>query len=70
MDYAFAIFNAPWWVGHNVAIAGYITVAVYLPDREATLAVVVNSDASKAKFAELLASTITSIVTPEHVYFL
>ncbi|MCV7155469.1 MULTISPECIES: hypothetical protein [Mycolicibacterium] len=53
-----------------MAIAGYITVAVYLPDREATLAVVVNSDASKAKFAELLASTITSIVTPEHVYFL
>jgi D-alanyl-D-alanine carboxypeptidase len=67
-EYAFAIFNAQGWTGHNGDIAGYTTVAVYLPDRRATLAVVVNSSASKANPAGQLANTITSIVTPEHVY--
>ena len=36
LDYAFAIFNAQGWIGHNGDIPGYTTVSVYLPDRDAT----------------------------------
>ena len=36
VDYAFAIFDAAGWLGHNGDIPGYTTVAVYLPARDAT----------------------------------
>ena len=46
----------------------YATVTVYLPERDATLVVMVNSDIPKLHPAEELASDVTSIATPDHVY--
>ena len=44
VEYDFAIFTAHGWLGHNGDIPGYATVVVYLPERDATLVVFVNSD--------------------------
>src|SRR6185437_16162593 len=43
-SYDFAVFNVNGWLGHNGAIPGYTTVVVYLPERDASLVVFVNSD--------------------------
>lgn len=68
VDYAFAIFNANGWLGHNGDIPGYATVVVYLPERDATLVVFVNSDIPEPHSAGQIAFDITSIVTPDHLY--
>jgi D-alanyl-D-alanine carboxypeptidase len=68
VDYAFAIFNAQGWRGHNGDIPGYATVAVYLPERDATLVVFVNSDVPEPHSAGQIADVVTRIVTPDHVY--
>lgn len=68
--YGLGIFDSNGWIGHNGSIPGYETVTVYLPAREATLVVMINTD-SLVKGQEpstLLAHAITSIVTPDHVY--
>lgn len=68
LTYAFAIFDENGWLGHDGNIPGYTTVAVYLPERDATLVVIVNSDVPLTNSAEQLAKTVTSIATPDHVY--
>lgn len=68
VDYAFAIFSAQGWIGHNGDIPGYATVAMYLPERDATLVVIVNSDVPELHSAGQLAYDVTSIATPDHVY--
>ena len=68
VDYKFAIFSAEGWIGHNGVIPGYTTVMVYLPERDATLVVMVNSDIPKLHAAGQLATDVTSIATPDHVY--
>lgn len=66
--YSFAIFDTHGWIGHNGDIPGYTTVLVYLPERDATLAVSVNSDVPKDHAAGQIAKAVTQIVTPEHLY--
>jgi D-alanyl-D-alanine carboxypeptidase len=68
VDYAFAIFNAHGWIGHNGDIPGYTTVSVYLPERDATLVVSVNSDIPQPTSADQIATVVTSLATPDHVY--
>lgn len=68
VGYGFAIFNAHGWIGHNGDIPGYATVTVYLPERDATLVVMVNSDAPEPHSAGQIATVVTGIVTPENVY--
>jgi D-alanyl-D-alanine carboxypeptidase len=68
VDYDFAIFDAQGWLGHNGDIPGYATVAVYLPERDATLVVIANSDVPEPHSAGQLAYVVTSIATPGHVY--
>ena len=68
VGYGFAIFNAHGWIGHNGDIPGYATVTVYLPERDATLVVMVNSDAPEPHSAGQIATVVTQLVTPEHVY--
>ena len=67
-EYAFAIFNVNGWIGHNGDIPGYATVSVYLPERDATLVVIANSDVPEPHSAGQLAYVVTSIATPEHLY--
>jgi D-alanyl-D-alanine carboxypeptidase len=68
VDYAFAIFNANDWLGHNGDIPGYATVAVYLPERDATLVVFVNSDVPEPHSAGQVAYVVTEAATPDHLY--
>ena len=68
VDYGFAIFNVQGWLGHNGDIPGYATVVVYLPERDATLVVIANSDVPEPHSAGQLAYEVTSIATPEHTY--
>ena len=68
IEYGFAIFNVQGWIGHNGDIPGYATVVVYLPERDATLVVLANSDVPEPHSAGQLAYEITSIATPEHIY--
>ena len=70
VGYGFAILRAHGWIGHNGAVPGYTTVAMYLPERDATLVVLVNSDVPKDHAADQLATLVSSIVTPDHVYSL
>lgn len=68
VTYAFTIFNAHGWLGHNGDIPGYTTVSVYLPEQDATLVVFANSDVPVDHAAGQIATAVTSIVTPDHVY--
>ncbi|MGW0162460.1 serine hydrolase domain-containing protein [Mycobacterium sp. NPDC003323] len=66
--YGFAIFDSHGWIGHNGDIPGYTTVLVYLPARDATLAVSVNSDVPENHAAGQIATAVTEIVTPQNRY--
>ncbi len=68
VTYAFAIFDNHGWIGHNGDIPGYTTVSVYLPEQDATLVVFANSDVPAEHSAGQIATAVTSIVTPDHVY--
>jgi D-alanyl-D-alanine carboxypeptidase len=68
LDYDFAIFNTHGWLGHNGDIPGYATVVVYLPELEATMVVLANSDIPEQHSAGQIAYDITSIATPDHLY--
>jgi D-alanyl-D-alanine carboxypeptidase len=68
VSYGFAIMNANGWIGHNGDIPGYTTVVMYLPERDATLVVMTNSDEPQDHAAGQLATAVTQIATPDHVY--
>jgi len=68
VGYGFAIFEAHGWIGHNGDIPGYATVTVYLPERNATLVVMVNDDGPEPHSAGQIATVVTELVTPDHVY--
>ncbi len=68
VDYDFAIFNTHGWLGHNGDIPGYATVVVYLPELDATMVVLTNSDIPEQHSAGQIAYDITSIATPEYLY--
>lgn len=68
VTYAFAIFDTHGWIGHNGDIPGYTTVSVYLPEQDATLVVFTNSDVPAEHAAGQIATVVTSIATPDHVY--
>ena len=66
-SYSFAIDDVNGWVGHNGAIPGYVTIGGYLPQRDATLIVISNSDKDPAASARI-AAAVTSVVSPDHIY--
>jgi D-alanyl-D-alanine carboxypeptidase len=68
VEYNFASFTVHGWIGHNGDIPGYTTVAVYLPERDATLVVITNSDIPEPHAAGQIAYEVTSIATPDHLY--
>ncbi|MER8047226.1 serine hydrolase domain-containing protein [Streptomyces sp. NPDC094032] len=68
--YGLGILNTNGWIGHNGSLPGYETVTVYLPERKATLVVILNTDSlvGGQEPSTLLARAITEVVTPDHVY--
>lgn len=68
--YGLGLFNLGGWIGHNGSLPGYQTVSVYLPERRIGLVVFVNTDITVdgADPGTLLATAITTELTPDHVY--
>ncbi|MFD3540349.1 serine hydrolase domain-containing protein [Streptomyces sp. NPDC058662] len=68
--YGLGIFNVDGWIGHNGSLPGYQSLTVYLPEAQATLVVLLNTDITHegADPGTLFGEAITEIVTPDHVY--
>jgi D-alanyl-D-alanine carboxypeptidase len=70
--YGLGIFNLGGWIGHNGSLPGYQTVAVYLPQKQTTLVILINTDIEYhgGEPSTMLATAITKVLTPDHVYSL
>ncbi|MCQ4120393.1 serine hydrolase domain-containing protein [Rhodococcus tibetensis] len=70
VGYGLGIFDIAGWIGHNGSIPGYQTVCVYLPEKETTLAIMINTDVpfEGSEPSTTLATAITEIISPDHVY--
>ncbi|WP_327411728.1 serine hydrolase domain-containing protein [Streptomyces sp. NBC_01233] len=68
--YGLGLFNVQGWIGHNGSLPGYESLGVYLPQEQATLVVILNTDIlhDGQEPSTLFGEAITSIVTPDHVY--
>jgi D-alanyl-D-alanine carboxypeptidase len=70
--YGLGIFNLGGWIGHNGSLPGYQTVVVYLPQKQTTLVIMINTDIESqgAEPSTTLATAITKELTPDHIYSL
>ncbi len=70
--YGLGIFNLGGWIGHNGSLPGYQTVAVYLPEKQTTMVILINTDIEYqgAEPSTTLATAITNVLTPDHIYAL
>ncbi|MEV8327221.1 serine hydrolase domain-containing protein [Kitasatospora sp. NPDC056731] len=70
VGYGLGLFNNNGWIGHNGSLPGYETVAVYLPQSQATLVILLNTDVPYrgSEPSSLFAKAITQIVSPKNVY--
>jgi D-alanyl-D-alanine carboxypeptidase len=70
--YGLGIFNLGGWIGHNGSLPGYQTVAVYLPPKQTTMVILINTDIEYqgSEPSTTLATAITKELTPDHVYSL
>nr|WSX53020.1 beta-lactamase family protein [Streptomyces sp. NBC_00974] len=68
--YGLGIFNVQGWIGHNGSIPGYEVLPVYLPEAQATMVILLNTDSQTddQEPSTLLGQAVTEIVTPDHVY--
>ncbi|MFE2479718.1 serine hydrolase [Streptomyces sp. NPDC059389] len=68
--YGLGIFNVQGWIGHNGSIPGYEVLPVYLPQAQATMVILLNTDVryEGQEPSTLFGQAVTSIVTPDHVY--
>ncbi|MFE6101343.1 serine hydrolase domain-containing protein [Streptomyces laurentii] len=70
--YGLGIFDVQGWIGHNGSLPGYESLTLYLPEHQATLVVLLNTDVltNGIEPSTLFGQAITRIVTPRHVYSL
>ncbi len=70
IGYGLGIFNLVGWIGHSGTLPGYETVAVYLPDKQLTLVILINTDIHYrgSEPSMTLAAAITTIISPDHIY--
>uniref|UniRef100_A0AAU2JKB9 Beta-lactamase family protein n=1 Tax=Streptomyces sp. NBC_00049 TaxID=2903617 RepID=A0AAU2JKB9_9ACTN len=68
--YGLGIFVVQDWIGHNGSLPGYESLTIYLPEEQATLVVLLNTDITHEgqEPSTLFGEAITGIVTPDHVY--
>ncbi|MFD3327042.1 serine hydrolase domain-containing protein [Streptomyces sp. NPDC058701] len=68
--YGLGIFDAEGWIGHNGSLPGYQSLTVYLPEAQATMVVLLNTDIAHegAEPSSLFGEAITQVVTPDHVF--
>lgn len=70
--YGLSIFSTGGWIGHNGSLPGYETVVMYLPEKELSLTVMINTDEiwEGNEPSTVVAEAITKVLTPDNVYFL
>ena len=70
--YGLGIFSLDGWIGHNGSLPGYQTVAVYQPQEQTTMVILINTDIEQqgSEPATTLATAITRELTPDHIYSL
>jgi D-alanyl-D-alanine carboxypeptidase len=70
--YGLGIFNLGGWIGHNGSLPGYQSVVVYLPEKQTSLVIFINTDIDfhGGEPSTTLANAITKELTPQHVYTL
>ncbi|WP_327090183.1 beta-lactamase family protein [Nonomuraea sp. NBC_01738] len=70
MAYGLGIFNIEGWIGHNGSLPGYGSLTIYLPESQATLVVLLNTDIAYQgqEPSTVFGRAITEVVTPDHVY--
>ncbi|MFZ2176813.1 MAG: serine hydrolase domain-containing protein [Rhodococcus sp. (in: high G+C Gram-positive bacteria)] len=68
--YGLGLFDVAGWIGHNGSLPGYQTVTVYLPEKETTLVILINTDVAYqgSEPSTTLATAITEVISPDHVY--
>ncbi|RKE17191.1 serine hydrolase [Streptomyces sp. TLI_171] len=68
--YGLGLFRTHGWVGHNGSLPGYETVTMYLPEQDATMVILLNTDITYQgnEPSTLFAKAVTQIITPDHVY--
>ncbi|MEV7282534.1 serine hydrolase domain-containing protein [Streptomyces sp. NPDC093111] len=68
--YGLGIFKVEGWTGHNGSLPGYESLTLYLPQEQATLVVLLNTDIlhDQVEPSTLFGKAITEIVTPAHVF--
>ncbi|MBT2471916.1 beta-lactamase family protein [Streptomyces sp. ISL-66] len=68
--YGLGIFDVQGWIGHNGSIPGYESLTVYLPEAQATLVVLLNTDVlhDGKEPSAFFGEAVTQVVTPDHVY--
>jgi D-alanyl-D-alanine carboxypeptidase len=70
--YGLGLFSLGGWIGHNGSLPGYQTVAIHLPERDTTVVIEINTDVAVdgSEPSTILATAITEVLTPDHVYSL
>jgi D-alanyl-D-alanine carboxypeptidase len=63
------LFNSGGWIGHNGSLPGYKTVSVYLPEKDTTLVVFINTDIDgETDLVSALMVPITTLISPNNIY--
>lgn len=70
--YGVGIFKVGGWIGHNGSLPGYQTVAVYLPEKQTTMVIFLNTDIESQgqEPSTIVAKAITEVITPQNIYAL
>ena len=70
VGYGLGIFDLAGWIGHSGTVPGYETIAVYLPDKQLALVILINTDIHYrgSEPSMTLAAAITKIISPDHIY--
>ncbi|MEY9873778.1 D-alanyl-D-alanine carboxypeptidase [Streptacidiphilus sp. MAP12-33] len=70
LGYGLGLLTSHGWLGHNGSLPGYESVTVYLPQQDATLVILLNTDVlhNGAEPSTLFATAVTAIATPSNVY--
>ncbi|NMM91258.1 serine hydrolase [Rhodococcus sp. SRB_17] len=67
--YGLGLFDSAGWIGHNGSLPGYKTVAVYLPAKDTTLIVFINTDIDgETDLTSALMAPITKLISPDNIY--
>jgi D-alanyl-D-alanine carboxypeptidase len=68
--YGVGLFNLAGWIGHNGSLPGYQTVSVYLPEKQTSMVIFLNTDIAfqGQEPSTLVAKAITEIISPENIY--